>query len=406
MKKYLLFIENTCDSLFSKFYPVILNILFLIVFFSTFFRLFTFNNLWDSWIVGDWLINYNFGFTRRGLAGTLFMYVQNITSFPLNRIVLITQIIFLIIFTTHLLQKIRNKKITFWFMFLATSPAFLLTYLYDGMYVGRKEILIFILFLYWTEKSKILTFKKSIIFGFIGFLITLSHELFFFYSFYFVFNSYLISLKSKTLTNWKYSLTIPILSASAMFLVLVFGMNYNEPYICKDLILRGANSDICSGIISWENSDTISLAKEFYKNFGYKTLIGVFFIFAIPLFPLYFFYKCYSGKKFKTKKIFLIHFLLIFLTLPLFFVAIDWGRWIHVHMTLILIIISDMLVKNENISHDSKYKLNSFFIATVSGLLLLSSTFFWNLQSCCGIESFQLFGPYKKIKTLFRKYLL
>ena len=41
----------------------------------------------DSWIIGDWLINYSGGFVRRGLAGAVVMLMHRSTGVPLQWVV-------------------------------------------------------------------------------------------------------------------------------------------------------------------------------------------------------------------------------------------------------------------------------------------------------------------------------
>ena len=81
---------------------------------------------YSSWQYGDWLINYQGGFIRRGLIGELFYSLHSLTKIPLDLIILNSVILFFFLFSLILVKTIKligNTKIDF-LIFL--SPGFFL----------------------------------------------------------------------------------------------------------------------------------------------------------------------------------------------------------------------------------------------------------------------------------------
>ena len=127
-------------------------ILFYFIFISIAVVVFLFqkNNVPGDFSISEYLINYSGGMTRRGLIGTFFILLGNFISVPIRFVILTFQIIFHLLFLFFLFKLlIRNKKnISLVDFFCIFSPLFLIYPLAELESLGRKEILIFISFLY------------------------------------------------------------------------------------------------------------------------------------------------------------------------------------------------------------------------------------------------------------------
>ena len=97
----------------------------------------------NSWITGDWIINYADGIIRRGLSGEILIFLSNIFSLNVLYIVIFIQSILFLLFLIHFLQIIKNKEITIWYFFLIFFPLTFLFTFYDPLTVGRKEVIFF-----------------------------------------------------------------------------------------------------------------------------------------------------------------------------------------------------------------------------------------------------------------------
>ena len=122
---------------------LIIKIFFIFIFLNYVYFSFRLTLRQNSWITGDWLINYADGIIRRGLSGEILIFLSNIFSLNVLYIVIFIQSILFLLFLIHFLQIIKNKEITIWYFFLIFSPLTFLFTFYDPLTVGRKEVIFF-----------------------------------------------------------------------------------------------------------------------------------------------------------------------------------------------------------------------------------------------------------------------
>ena len=132
--------------------------LFLISITSVNFLFFTYRffDRQNGYILGDWLINYEGGFTRRGLAGHLFIKINEIFNLSLTTISYIFLLIIFVILFIFFIKLIKNSKLNFLILLLIYSPANFLFTFFDPLATGRKEILFYLffcLYLFYREKK-------------------------------------------------------------------------------------------------------------------------------------------------------------------------------------------------------------------------------------------------------------
>ena len=125
---------------------IYLSILFL---FSVFF-LFQKHDVANDSTISEWLINYEGGFTKRGLIGQLSIYLSNFFIVQLRDTIFILQTLlvgtyFFLIY--HFLKNIFYNKI---FIFAIFTPIFILYPIAEIEVLARKEIFIFIYLLVYT----------------------------------------------------------------------------------------------------------------------------------------------------------------------------------------------------------------------------------------------------------------
>ena len=130
-----------------NFYIIIyLSILFL---FSVFF-LYQKHDVANDSTISEWLINYEGGFTKRGLIGQLSIYLSNFFIVKLRDTIFVLQTLlvgtyFFLIY--NLLKNILYNKI---FIFAIFTPIFILYPIAEIEVLARKEIFIFIYLLIYT----------------------------------------------------------------------------------------------------------------------------------------------------------------------------------------------------------------------------------------------------------------
>lgn len=356
----------------------------------------------NGWTVGDWLINFDGGFVRRGLGGYLILAISDVIQLKANFTVAVLQGIFFLAYIIILGKLIYSKNINRWFLLMLLSPATLLFPVLDSSTAGRKEVLLFCLFavyiLYLHKRPQI---SKTAVFAFSFCLLvgTFFHELVFFYSPYFIFAAYLKSDIHKTAFHFSKALLVVAGSFLAIIPVYLFGQTINGAVICEGLLERGLLIDICKGVLEFpQNFDTVS----FFKEKGY--FLPYTFAFVLGLLPFFLFINNSKNLPVKKQTIFWASLICLLFSLPLFVLAIDWGRWINIHLMLLLFTFT-LLLNNNTLPQPEKrdidltaYVKNAFLIAISACYILL-----WYVPGCCNPDllqhNFSRFA-YQKISAL------
>ena len=97
--------------------------------------------------ISEWLINYQGGFTRRGLGGEINIFFAKIFSIPLRDSIFFIQAINNSIYIILLYFYVKDLKFSIIQIFALFSPLFLLYPLAELEALGRKEVLIFLFFI-------------------------------------------------------------------------------------------------------------------------------------------------------------------------------------------------------------------------------------------------------------------
>ena len=334
----------------------------------------------NGYILGDWLINYNGGFVKRGFIGHLLFNISKEINISLIHIIFFFSSSIYIATMIILYRIIKNKlqiKILLFFLFL---PSVLLFNFFDPLTVGRKEILILFFFcIYYInlDNNKYL-YKISIYFLSIIFL--LSHEILFFELPYLFLLRYLhLKKDNKNILDFKdYNLEILIFSTSLIliFLIFLFTKYHNNDLLCKSLTEVGLNTNVCYGAINdLKINEVISILhpyfilKNYYLNYSLYTFL--------TLSPLAYVYLKSENCLFKNK---LILLLVICFAFSLMFAprVNDWGRYLNLSFLLQFLIFlkfTEISLVKKNLTFFANKYLNIFII-----LALLTS---WHMPHCC-----------------------
>lgn len=336
------------------------------------------------WKTGDWLINYEAGLIRRGLTGQLYIYLSEISNINILLISFLFQsFIYISIFIIVLFFYFKKERDYLW-LTLLLSPAFIIIFPFYDLYGGfRKEILGFlsfsILLIAIDKKSIILLITSTFLYT----IAVFSHELNCFLLPFFV---YVIFSQNTATRNKKNSLSLfvknkeEIFWASLFFIISLIalaisfyhsGSKEDGEIICQSLLNIGLKEHICDGSLLWIGRDT---------TFGYNLVTALFlkgeydfyiFYIILSLAPFLFFRWTYQ------KKIYLLAIISISFLLPLFIVAIDWGRWIHIFITMFTLLALFESSKNPDLIQPI-IKTNP----TIK-VLLIFSFLAWKMEHCC-----------------------
>ncbi len=357
--------------------------------------------IWSGWSIGDWVINYAEGPTRRGLSGEVIFFIARVFDLKINWLIFTTQGVALILTVSLFLNVLRSKKLTFWYVVACFSPGFFLLFTYyDSMAVGRKEILLFLTFMLWVHlcnKNRLSTIK-AIIFCGIYFCLTLTHESFFFYSPYFCAAAWL----GKCDTNKLSAISIPISSAVAAALTFAFFKTIDPNASCQQLLALGALPEVCAGVLSAGPQDAMLLTESYFHSFDLGSLFNLSGVFLLVLTPVYLIIQTITIKK-EQKYLWLTAiFCLIVFSLPLFIFAIDWGRWISMHTTLsvmMLLLALDNRAERQNMPPSAR-PFAQFTTLTFAIILFSVFTLSYSLGHCCAQNFIKPLGPLDKIRHM------
>ena len=325
--------------------------LLLLTFFSIFF-LYMFMNktifsetlVWTWWSYSEWLINYPEKFVRRGLIGDLLIYLSNGES-NYNTIQYLVFANFILFYFLLLFAFIKFRLDFSKFLLLAFSPFGVYSFiLYDNIY-HRKEILIFNLFLIFIilntqEKS----FKFNSIYLYLFTTISLLiHEGVSLILVPFLFFIYRNEASKKDNSN-KY-LYYYLIFLLILFTILIFNSGnmdtalkvWNElPVTDRNIINNNhpPNSE-------YGEMNAIAFISRSLKDQA-SDIINIFFSGTMTLWIFFIFFGYFIINKIfidSTSNLDIYNIFYknpyLFLGLVVFFLGIDWGRWIVIYFYLI-----------------------------------------------------------------------
>lgn len=364
---------------------------------------------WSGWAIGDWLINYDTGPTRRGLAGAIIFYIGQTLEVQLNWLVFSIQVLALLGLIGLFLETVRTKALTFWYVVACCSPGFFLLFTYyDGMAVGRKEVLLFLTFMLWLRlcMNNQLSSVNVLLFSAVYFCLTLVHEAFFFYSPYFCVAAWVMNRKAFQ----KLTITIPIASFIAAALTFVYFKTVDPVISCQQLLVLGALPEVCVGVLRAGPQDALLLTKRYFDQFDSFALLNLCSIFAIILLPVYLVVRHSTVKNTKAPLWLISIAGLICFSLPLFLFAIDWGRWISMHVTLSVLML--LLVLPKKAAQHQTMQTHAGNMLQAISLLFAASCFLfftlsYSLGHCCARDFLKPLGPINKIEhtAIFQRLL-
>lgn len=360
----------------------------------------------NPWKMGDWLINYQGGFVRRGIFGEIFYKLSSVTQINPGFFTFLAQVFFYAVFLYFSYQLLKKEKAILPYLLLIISP-FILSFQINDLQGGaRKEIIYFALlaWLVYCIKYKEDIESKTIVSLCLFPIIILGHEIFA------VFLPYILIciLSHKNLSQKKFIyLALCIPSVITFIFCLLFAGSL-EHSLSISHSLNQASYPLHEGAIEWlgrSSQEGFQNVKSFIqeKNFFIYYFINLVLL-SLAFIPI--------RKKlvfFKEKKLFLLLLLISFLgTLPLFFVAVDWGRFIYIHLVSLFLI-----------SFISPIKLNNqiypFIVANKKAffIFLIFYSLLWNLPHSAKVNPFpsklsevnivSFFKPYIKISSYFNQ---
>ena len=381
--------------------------LFIILFFSIFFLFYKSQTGNDS-TIAEWLINYEGGFTKRGIVGQISITISRIFDLDLRFTILIFQILSCSVFYYCIFKFFKSHQYDRFSLLALFSPIFILYPVAEIEVLARKEMLVFILYFLYLFLPKYSSFKNlSLCIYFI--LAILIWEPIIFYTPVFI----AIEIIDRKIEKINFDL-LKIFSFFVPGIILGFFMAINpmsdESYNIMKNVLQNDFGENCYGACSLLNSKS-TILQQFEDNIPYyslEILLRYFLIIIIGFGPLFILLK---NSKFKnTKLIFFNLFdnlllpILICLipVIVLFAMGYDWGRWVNITYFFTLVFYfyfekQNHLIKKKDIKKNIIFKLTKkTFI-----FIFIMFCFSWNPKTVMtgDVGSFPIYRvPYKAVK--------
>ena len=362
---------------------------FALIFFGIFF-LYSKHDVGNDSSLSDWLINYEGGFVRRGLIGELITNFSSILSLKLRDSILIFQLVFFLSYYFLIILFCKNLVQNRLVILAIFSPIFILYPVAEIEALGRKELVIFTIFLSYLFFD-IKNFQVQLTYKLLLFPISILtwEPIIFFFSFIFLIDLFVFQIKS---FDKKFFCILFSYFASIFLVMLIYFNPFPvENYNAMKNFLKIEFGEACymsCGFVGQQSANSFSeLYKMFYEKFKFSYALRYLLIIIVGFFPLCFLYT-YSKAKSK-KELFIVSkfknlffpFLLAFLpSTVLYLMMYDWARVVHISYTFSILTFLYLIKKNFIELSSQKIRIN--FISKLSKkffiLFFLVFSFSWN----------------------------
>ena len=334
----------------------------LTIFIFAVFWLFIKQKIGNDWGVSEWIINYQGGFTRRGLPGEIAFNIAKTLDLKLRFVIFLLQSLFYMIYLFLIYNFFKKVKTNVVILFSIFTPIFLFYHVAELESLARKEIFLFIGYIWFYNISKKSdSINKSI--SWIIFILPIISILYEPAIFYFSFFAATIIIKLKNQKLLKKILIIFVIFIPSIIVswFSAFTLISAEEFQAMQLSLSENFNESCYGSCSLMQTKkevlvhimgTIGKLTE-AKYSLYIYLFRYFFILIIGSAPLLIMIK-YSKLKIKifNFKNLILPFILLNIFVPIHWLMfIDWGRAVNIFYVSSLLFFF-YLYKNEFIKVD------------------------------------------------------
>lgn len=330
-------------------------LLFLFIFGLIF--LYDKHNTGNNWTMSEWLINYQGGFTRRGLLGDIAFNLAIFFNLKIRFVIFLLQATSYLIFLIVIYNFLKDIKINFLSKLAIYTPIFLLFPLAEIESLVRKETLIFILFIFFLNLAS-KKFERKYCNFYIFFIFPISFLIWEPIIFLFPIIFFILYLKNYQKNVLKTFLKIFFISLPSIiiffFTILTQLSEIGHHKMCQSLMINFKENCGMSLSMLKSKSSIIQQFTDVMPLYKIEYFIRYFFILFIGFLPLLIL-SCNSN--FTNTKIKIINYfksffsvlILLLCLVPIFFAAmLDWGRVTNIVYT-ISVLLYFFLLKNKYI---------------------------------------------------------
>ena len=392
------------------------NFLLFIIFSIIFvvFFLYIKHNVGNDSSVSEWLINYNGGFTRRGLGGEIAIMIANLFDFSLRQSIFFIQSLFHVSYLVLVFLYLKNLKVNIIQLFAIYAPLFILYPIAEIEALGRKEIILFLSFLialFLCDNKNSKKYINIYCFFILPIVCLIYEQIVLFFPFF----AAIIIIQNNLNTFEKaFKNLLIVFFPSILTFVYIFlnPLSYEgRGVMCNYLQSEFGEACYMSAQLLVTNTIYFSTFDAVHQNTNWGHLIRYILIFLICFFPVNL--LVYKNKFLKLNnfiannfKLNTLFFLLYSPSILLFIYGYDWGRWIHMTYSF-SILFYIYLFKNSIISNNLKIR-NNLWKSIVKKKILVSLIFFifafcWNPKTVVtgDVGSFPFYRvPYKIFKII------
>ncbi len=319
--------NNTINSI--KYFKLYISTLFI---FSVFYLYGKYNVGNDS-TVSEWLINYEGGFTKRGLIGQIAINIGKFLNISLRQSILLFQIFSISLYyllLTNFFKSVKFNKIILLSIF---TPIFLLYPVAEIEVLGRKEIIIFSFYLIYLTLQNFN--QKNYFRIFLLPLLMLIWEPVIFFFIFWLIVDYIEGVFEK---NYKSLIKYLFTFMPAILIGIYIALNPISEIDHKNMaiFLKENFNENCymSCALLLSKSSIYAQFQANFNLFNFEIFLRYFLIILIGFGPLFILIK-FSQFKGLNNKIFLFSVLLPILVL--FMMMSDWGRIVNIFYTFSVI---------------------------------------------------------------------
>ena len=311
----------------------------LFLFFSASIFLFNKHTVGNDSTISEWLINYQGGFTRRGLLGDLAFNLALLFEAKIRFVIFLFQLFFYLIFVILTFNFIKDIKINFLSRLALYTPIFLLFPLGEIESLVRKETVIFIIFIIFLSLAS-KKYNEKYCNNYIFFIFPISfliwEPVIFFFPFIF-FILYLKNYKKTVLKTFFKTLIISIPSVIVFLLVILNPLSeVGHDKMCQELM--SLFQERCYMSLSLLKSKS-SILQQFMTSYKIEYIVRYILIITVGFLPLFILSANSRLRKnkinllFKFKSFFTPLIILLSSVTILFAAMYDWGRVVNIAYT-------------------------------------------------------------------------
>tara|TARA_B100000686_G_scaffold353085_1_gene457251 strand:+ start:3560 stop:4789 length:1230 start_codon:yes stop_codon:yes gene_type:complete len=400
----------------KKFNNYLLVYLFLLFVFGIFW-LYVKHEVGNDSTISEWLINYQGGFTRRGLIGEICFQIAKYFDLRLRFVIFLFQSLMYSVFLILIYRFFRNISVNLAIIFAIFTPIFLLYPVAEIEVLARKETFVFIgllVFLNISSSKYSSNYPLYYIFFILPIICLIWEPVVFFFPFVASILLIRLELEKDKVSKLLGKIIVCFIPATIAFLATAFLIISPENHLIMENSLELNFGEECyssCGLFKYKSS----IASQFvytYRSLTLEAFVRYFLIILIGFGPL--FLLCLNTKLKANFFLFryfdsLFYPILIMLSpvIVMFAAMVDWGRVVNISYTFTVLFYFYLYKNNLLIINSKKIEKSISFLKNKKSLLIfcfIIYAFGWNPKTVLtgDVASFPGYRiPYKSIKTLY-----